>query len=470
MQPYTTQEKKKVKITFYGCGSLGPLWIGTYLRKYGHEVVFCNEKKDSYHMGCFKVMNDEIVNTIKPDIIGFSCLEANYLDCLEKAKWVKKFHPNIITIFGGVYPTLRPEIIREDAIDYVCLGEGEIPMLDLCRSLSGESDIQPHKVSGFHTKYKGEIIKNPLSRVVENLDDIPYFPRAEVSPYYGIYVGRGCPYSCAFCSWAGVRKATNNHKVRFRSIDNILGEIENMYSVYGKAFGDTIKFQDDTFMMNTGWAEEFLVRFHKTFPKLQFFCCLRANMINEKVVKLLSDNGCLSVAIGYESGDDHIRNQVLKKNIAREQIINGSRMVTEAGIKISGQWMIGVPGETVDSILKTIELHREIKDIPYMHVCTPYYGTWLREYAVEKGLLSPDEIIDTGTYNKIFFDFSPELKAVIWMLYRIFPLVDMPIPDEYTSSQQQNYRARKFGQRDVNKKFLADHVLQDLYGENKCLI
>ena len=448
--------------------SIGPLYIAAFLRQHGHTVVLSQEKKDSMTLGTFAEIGTKLLDEISPNIIGFTCLENNYRVCLEKARWVKSNYPNIVTVFGGIYPTLRPEIVAEPSIDAVCIGEGEKPMLDLCNRLKAGTPY--YDIDGLHVKRGSEIIRNKLAVPIEDLDLLPPLPRSEVAPFFGVHIGRGCPYACTFCAWAQVRKASNNKKIRMRSARNVIDEISTMHEIYGRAFGSFIKFHDDTFTQDIGWVKDFLPQFHRAFPKMRFACQLRADTVHRELVQLLAHSGCQMVAIGYECGDESIRNDILGKNVTNEEILGGADLLHKAGIQICGQWMFGIPGESISAMLKTVDLHRQVRDVPYMHICTPYYGTKLRESAVEQGLLPSDTIIDTGTYNSIFFNYSEEHKAIIRLMYRLFPIIDMPIDKAFLSASQSNYVTRKHGQRDVAGSDVGSHLLRDLYGETKTII
>ncbi|OGV58792.1 MAG: hypothetical protein A2X49_15415 [Lentisphaerae bacterium GWF2_52_8] len=452
---------KNIRIVFFGSGSLGPLWISSFLRQHGHTVLFPPKGGNSLQMGQFPALTHDVIEATNPDLIGFSCLESNYISCLEAARWVKREYPGILTIFGGVYPTIRPEIIRENAIDIVCIGEGERPMLELCMRLS--KNLPYHDIPSLHVKMNSDVVRNEPGNPIENLDEIPDIPREEISPYFGIYVGRGCPYSCSFCSWAKVREASRNHKLRLRSPRRVLDEIARMHEIYGNAFGSFMKIQDDTFLTDKDWLAEFLPALHKEFPKLKYSCCTRVNLVNEEVSTLLEETGCSSVALGIESGDEKVRNEILKKNITLDQIKHAVSLLYKHNMKVCGQWILGVPGEDISAMLKSMELHRELKDVAFTHICTPYYGTGIREMAIRQELIAPDLVISAGTYNTIVFNYPEEHKKMIKIIYALFPLATMPIDPSYLSNY--SYFDRHHGQRDVNKPILMDHIFEKAFSD-----
>src|SRR3990172_3818913 len=171
-----------------------------------------------------------------PDLIAFSATSNMFPYVQRWARWIKGRMNNILTICGGVHPTLVPEeSLGESDLDMICLGEGEYPLLELCEVLKEGKDIT--KIDNIWVKNNGKIFKKRLRPLIENLDILPYPDRSIFSikdlSYYRaegevFLASRGCPYDCYYCCNHVLKKVYNAQQnyVRFRSVDHVLGEIK----------------------------------------------------------------------------------------------------------------------------------------------------------------------------------------------------------------------------------------------------
>ena len=124
---------------------------------------------------------------------------------------------------------------------------------------------------------------------------------------------------------------------------------------------------------------------------LPFMCNVRVNLVTEEIIKLIKDYGCYGVAMGVESGNEHLRNEVLKKNISNEQIIKASGIIKNNGLKLKAFNMLGLPGETFEQALETVELNTKIKpDFTPCSLLEPYPEYDITMYAIKNGYLKPD--------------------------------------------------------------------------------
>ncbi len=368
----------------------GPMYISAVLKQHGHEcdLLVTQEEKN---------LNQSIKES-NPDFLAFSIMSHDHKWAVETAtKLKKKF--NIPIIFGGAHPTFFPKIIDYPGVDIVCVGEGEYALLDLADKFK-KGDIR--KIQNLWVKEKKEIFKNPVRPLVDNLDSFP-FPDREL--YYRRYkflkefptkrfiTSRGCPYNCTFCFNHVMRQMYKGKgkPVRIRSPENIVGEINHIRKEYGLK---TVRFSDDTFTLNHKWLLEFLDVYKKKVG-LPFTCLCRANELNEEVVKKMKEANCASTTFGIETGNEELRNKVLRKNLTDEQIVNAAKLLRKYKLKFGTYNMIGLPGETIEDAFKTIRINAKIKaNFPTISIFQPYPETELARYAIHEGMLDENFSIE----------------------------------------------------------------------------
>lgn len=362
---------------------LGVGFIGAMLKKHGHEVgYFCLDPEGAY----LKQVKD-----FGPRIAAYSASTGLHKLYLESNLKLKKLHP-VFAVFGGPHPTYFPEIIEEDGVDAICVGEGEYPMLELVTAL--EKGEEPTTIKNIHYKgSQGKIHHNPTRPYHQNLDELPFpdidivdwIPRYKEIGIAYVIAGRGCPYRCNFCFNHVAMKTQSGKFVRMRGIDNVLEEIKVIRERYPL---NMVAFQDDTFTLHKDWLLEFAPRYKEEIG-LPYLVHTRADIFDEDMARALGETGCLRVVVGLESGSDHIRNIILHKNVTTENILNTARLIKENGMEVVTQNLFGVPEDTVATVMSTIELNVKCRsDIMVLHFFQPYPRTKLAEMTEELGLYS----------------------------------------------------------------------------------
>jgi radical SAM superfamily enzyme YgiQ (UPF0313 family) len=205
----------------------------------------------------------------------------------------------------------------------------------------------------------------------------------------------------------------------------VLEEVKQVRERYGLEF---VVFLDDTFILNRKWLREFTELYPRAVG-LPFFCNVRANLVDEEMVQLLARAGCHSVSMGVEVGNEQVRNELLKRDMTREQILNAARLRRQAGIQFTTTNMIGLPNTTFENDLETLDLNIECKPA-YAHVMIfqPYPRTALGEYTREHDLMygSFDDFGEVAWDDSVL-KFSPEHKRKLRNLQRFFAiLVEWP--------------------------------------------
>ncbi len=392
---------------------LGIMYLSSSAKSLGHEtdLVLTSESIE------------EKIREFSPDIIVYSIMTGDQDFYNEINKSLKqKFR--FFSIAGGPHPTFFPEFLETSGFDAICIGEGEEAIKQFLQN------PQSKQTPNFWFKTQERIIKNPVKPLIENLDEIEFpnrelvfrFPEIRDGPIKHFISSRGCPYNCTYCfnaSWAKIYEG-KGQRVRFRSVDNLLKEIREVLSSSMTKF---VYFQDDTFTINKEWLREFTNKYPKEidFP---FHCHVRANTLDEETCELLSRAGCYSVHIAAESGNDELRNQILNRNMSKEQIINACRLLKKHKIKFMLQNIIGLPGGSLEADLETLELNIACQpDYSWVSIFQPYPGTQLGKYCIEKGFYSGD-FSDLGSnfFDSSKLNFSEEYKNQLANLQKLFAI------------------------------------------------
>jgi radical SAM superfamily enzyme YgiQ (UPF0313 family) len=341
-----------------------------------------------------------------PDVIGFSAMTGLHNWVLKTAARVKQSLDKPI-ILGGPHPTFFPEIIREPCVDMICVGEGEFAVLELADKLDKGEDIS--QIQNLWIKKDGRIIRNGLRPLVENLDELPFPDRTLYDgceilrsvPAMKFLTGRGCPHRCTFCFNHRFNELYQGlgRTVRKRSIDSLVDEISETAKEYELRL---IRFPDDTFTGNRRWLLEFLQRYKEQID-LPFTGLARANELDEDIVRMLKSSGCLNIYFGVETGNENMRNHILRKNLTNEQILNAARLLRKHKVRFGTYNMFGLPNETLGLAFETIKFNRSLRpDYTINNVFQPYPKTEIADYAASEGLLDPNtEYLDTMNEGSI---------------------------------------------------------------------
>ena len=273
-----------------------------------------------------------------------SATTLEYPMTVECAKWVKERYPKIKIFLGGSHTTAMFEKVwKEDLFDAICIGEGESVILDMVR------DMEEYGLTARKRMYY-------YNTIVKNIDTIPFPDRSLIEGDYGrnIFVGRksydskgseslitsrGCSYKCAFCASHSIW----NGRTRYRSIDNIVAEIEQIIDSTGKRqFG----IWDDNLTLNKKRCLELCAEFSKL--NIIWRCLVRADQLDREICEALVNAGCKEIWPGIESGDQRVLD-FLNKRADANAMLEGCKNARHAGLKIKALFMTGTPGERVNT-------------------------------------------------------------------------------------------------------------------------
>src|SRR4030042_101823 len=321
------------------------------------------------------------VKRFKPDLLAFSAV-TNTIQWNSEIMARYREYSDVPIIIGGVHPTILPEqVLKPTTADMVCLGEGEDAFLELAGRIEAGKEYKD--IANIWVKEKnGSIIRNDMRPLRENLDSLP-LPDRDIFAQYGmvgnrayIISGRGCPYQCTYCFNHVYRELyrSKGKWVRRRSSENVLEELRQYKAKYGLK---TVHFMDDDFTLDAKWVKEFCQRYKEEF-NLPFHALIRANDVTPEVILALKSANCRDLGFGLEAGAPEIRNGVMKRNMTDENILYAANHIKKAGINLSTFNMFGMPGETPNHMMKTVNMNYQIKtDTIFSYLFYPFPGTQL---------------------------------------------------------------------------------------------
>lgn len=371
---------------------LGMMILAACLRRAGHDAELLNGETAGEGLV-------EAVRASGAGMVGFSSTTGPHRQHLEMARRIKAAFPALPIVMGNAHPTFFPEILDEEpCLNFICRGEGDDALVELADALGRHADTTG--IPNIDARLPdGTVRHNPLRPFREDLDSLPFPDRDlvrrltrefEGATSYFI-TGRGCPYNCSYCFNHSMRSLAAGRYVRRRSIDNVLEELRAVCRTNRTRL---VNFQDDTFILDRKWFEEFAPRYRSEIA-LPYFCHVRANLVDEHMAALLAESGCVVACLGLETGNDRLRNDVLRRNMSSEQILRACHLLRDAGIDIVTQNMVGVPHETVATYWQTLELNRRAgATVVQIYRFRPHPGTDLARVACEEHLFD-------GNYDSV---------------------------------------------------------------------
>lgn len=345
-----------------------------------------------------------------PAVLAFSTPTPYFRAYQRLAAEVGRSFPGVVRVFGGPHATYFPEIIDENGVDAVCVGEGEEAMAELVARLAAGAPVDD--VPNFWVKRPdGSVRRNPPRPLIEDLDALPVpdhavFRRAMARDVTQALVitGRGCPHRCTYCYNHVYRRLYRGKGkvVRRRSVAHVMEELRALR----RTSCTFVRFVDDLFILDDAWVERF-ARAYRRDIGLPFSCLVRANLVTEPVMRLLREAGCYRVIMGLEAGNDHVRREVLGRPMSSETIVHAARIVREAGIKLVTANIVAIPGGSFEADWDTLALNWRCKpDYASVQILTPFPRTDIHRRARELGMLT-DQTVATLEQTLSFCRTSP---------------------------------------------------------------
>lgn len=403
---------------------LGLMWLSRAIKDAGHETkaLFLPDKD-----WLTKIRDYD------PHVVAFSVTTGMHLYFLDLNKQVKNMLPGVFSIMGNAHATYTPEVLeRSEDLDAICRGDGEEAIVELLNKLQAGEDYYDVENMWFRHRETGEIIKNPMRPVTQDLDSLGFPDRSVIYDAGAMYrnsdrkvfvTQRGCPMNCSFCFHHALKKkvygTTNGKYVRKRSVDHVIAEIQDVRSKYPLKF---VHFLDDIFNLSGKWLTEFCEKYPKEVG-LPFDVILMANMTNEGHIKQLKKAGCVYARVAFESANDYIRNAIFRKNTTLKQLEDAAGWIKQYGIRLGSLNMLGGPGATLEDELDTVRLNIRCKvDHPLVSIMQPYPMFDIEDMTKEMGyaVAAYDDFpVKFNRTSSIEFENKREIEN----LHKLFPIV-----------------------------------------------
>jgi anaerobic magnesium-protoporphyrin IX monomethyl ester cyclase len=339
----------------------------------------------------------EFFSDYVPDIIGITATSASFPDGLRIAELAKSVLPSSKIVFGGSHASALPiDTIKNDVVDIVVCGEGEITMQEICNGKK-LSDID-----GIVYKEAEKIIQNKPRKLIEDLNTIPFparhlfdvfayphHPLGKRKPHVSIMISRGCPYNCIYCS-----KKVFGRTYRMRSPENVCDEIEYLISKYGIK---ELQIIDDSFTLDKNRAIAVLKEIVRRNLDITWITPngTRADTVDQELAYWMKKSGCHFVFFGVETGSEKVMKNI-RKTYKLSQIEDAVKNCKKIGIGVGGFFMFGLPGETAEDAQKTIDFAKKLNlDACAFHPIVALPGTELYDTYKERKFIKDD---DTSKY------------------------------------------------------------------------
>ncbi len=413
-------------VGFYDRGvsnPLGMLAIATYAKNHGHDVKICDRNLKNYSI-------KKEIESFNPDLIGISVMSSRGLkDALEISEQSKK--RNLPVVWGGPMPTMNPEILTKcNCIDYIVMSEGEVSFLELINAIENKSDI--NKVKGIAFKNNNDLIITEKRDFADLSDFSPldwslinpkeyFFRRDKADKTLHIFLSKGCPCSCTFCTNHGYHFS----KRRKRPVEHVIEEIK-----YLTALGmNGINFVDEIWCVKKTEIYEFCEEFKKLNSNIIWGFMARIGQFTLEELQYLYDAGCRWIIFGVESGSKEMLKKI-NKGISYDEIKRTVDYCRTAGITSITDFIVGFPDETVEQLKDTVSLALDINaDLYPFYYFTPLPGSELYDYVVQKGTYKvPDttkDILKRIAMEKVVANLSsvPEIDLRVirsWFHWKCF--------------------------------------------------
>ncbi len=372
------------------------LYLAAAVREGGHEARMWDFEVEPFSR---EILADKI-KEFQPDLVGITGLTANIMKAARICEWIKEVRPGTFCAAGGPHSTAIPERTLEEfpAFDAVVTGEGELTWRELADRLESGDSIEG--VAGLAWRDGERIVVEQRRELIRPLDSLPFPARDLIdhSLYTGasspgldsamhrsteIFTTRGCPERCIFCA----SKVTFGRKVRFRSAENVLTEVDECRERWGYRH---FTIEDDTFTYRPDRLEELCRGLAER--GVSWDCDTRVNVVSREMLLMMAESGCSKVAFGVESGSPRILEK-LSKDITVEQIEKAFKWAHQAGLTTTAFFIIGGhPSESPDDVDQSIELMKKIDpDLMAAAIAVPFPGTELERIMRERGLVHSEQ-------------------------------------------------------------------------------
>jgi radical SAM superfamily enzyme YgiQ (UPF0313 family) len=393
-------------------------YLGAVLEKGGHDVVIIDQIAR-------RLSNADLVEVLRReqvDVAGISLLTTTVSNVLDLVPRIRRELPRVRIVMGNHHASLfAQDLLANGAADLIVRGEGETTLLETVNALEGGDGLEKGdlgKIRGLSFRCDGEVIHNPQRPVIADLDSLPtpawhlvdlFNPAYMNLPIIGVYstplsvmASRGCPFHCVFCS-----QDTQYKKVRLRDTLKVVDEIEELVDRHRFEW---FSFNDAYFPWTRKQGFEFadeLIRrgLHK---RVRWITESRVDMVDDELMRRLRESGLSVIFFGFESGNQRVLD-LAGKRTTLAQAKKAAQAARKAGVLIMGFFMLGLPGDTVESCWDTVNFAIDLDcDFAKFAVTVPYPGSAL--FDQQKGR------IDASQFEKFtsWYDWASGDEALLY--------------------------------------------------------
>ncbi|HZS04901.1 MAG TPA: hopanoid biosynthesis associated radical SAM protein HpnJ [Blastocatellia bacterium] len=365
-----------------------PVWLGypaALIRDMGGESRLLDAPP--HH-----VSPEETANIARDyDFVVLFTSHVGFNNDVKLAEMMKNRRPDIKIAFVGPPVTTHPEVAlrASEAIDFVTHKEFDFAVTEFA---AGKPLDQ---IAGVHFLREGKMVSTPPKPLVTDLDSLPWVTPIYkrdlditkynvpflLNPFIAFYSTRGCPALCTFCLWP---QTFDDHRWRQRSVEDVRNEVEWALDAFKPEGLQEIFFDDDTFTYNP----KRMVEMSRAFKPLKFqWSCTSRSHLDYETLKVMADAGCRLFIVGFESGNEQILKNI-KKGITARRSLEFVKNCKKVGIKVHADFIIGLPGETRETIKETIAYAKEMDaETIQVSVAHAYPGTEMYEWFRANGVI-----------------------------------------------------------------------------------
>lgn len=407
--------------------SLGPACLGTWIRRHGHEAAMLR-----VGVGQSETEVVSQIQAMAPNLLALSLTTRQWLRARSLVGNIRQ-GLDIPVIAGGHHPTFAPETVLEaPGFDYVCIGEGESALVAVLAALEAGRPISAGTIANIAVAGAASPALGP---VIAPLDRLPFMARdlmAEPRGVVHLLTGRGCPFTCTYCSAAALARRYRPQQFhRRRSVAHVMAELE---AIDRQGPVHYVVFLDDTFTTDKKWVLDFCRHYGERIGA-GFSINARVETVGARMLDALAEAGCRHVIYGVESGSEKIRRHILNRKVDNQSIIDAFDLTRSAGMIVTANYMLGIPGETPADIEATLALNETLAphDFGYF-VFYPYPGTELFETCRRNGYLPEDHFQRPACHRRSILTLPEVTDDDISMYY-----------DQFTVAREHAH-LKRFGQ------------------------
>ena len=361
---------------------LGLLYLAARLEKEGHEVALEDLQLCRSPISHLK----KTLRAFTPRIVGITSFSINLHSAGKLLRTVKQVCPEAITVWGGPHVSFDDEnVLRQNPwADVIVRGEGEETLAEIADRAAGRTDFAGI-LGATWRKPDGEVCRNPARPFQKNIDlwPRPAWHLLKLSQYraFGdgasVLTSRGCPHRCVFC----VGRKMIGTQGRFRDPIAVVDEMEVLARLGFKG----LRVEDDLFTFHKERAVAICQEITRRKLSIRWRAYARVDTVDPQLLEWMKQAGCERLLFGAESGSPEILKRI-RKGITPEQTRRAVEMTRKAGIGVLSSFVLGLPGETPETLRQTVEFADSLK-VPYsLNLLTPYVGTEVRECSKEWGI------------------------------------------------------------------------------------